>query len=86
MEICAKKYHELLGELKRRRLGNPDLYRRVMKIHGIFESLHKKGLGSDNLLREEFSAIFTEINRIKMEIGNDRNLRSLFDKYSEKNR
>ncbi|MFZ8856498.1 MAG: hypothetical protein ACO2OX_04930 [Candidatus Nanopusillus sp.] len=53
-----------------------------MKIHGIFESLHKKGLSSDKLLKEEFPAILTELNNIKREIGNNQNLRSLFAKYS----
>ncbi len=84
MGTCAKKYHELLEELKGKRLGSQDLYRRVMKIHSIFESLHKKGLSSDELLRKELSDMFTEINSIKKEIGNDQNLRFLFVRYSEK--
>ena len=74
MGRCANIYGSLLEELKRNRLENTDLYKRVMKIHGIFESLHKKGLNSDKLLNEEFPAIFTELNNIKRE--------TLFVKYS----
>ncbi|NAZ25970.1 MAG: hypothetical protein GU343_00300 [Nanoarchaeota archaeon] len=74
MGRCANICGSLLEELKRNRLENTDLYKRVMKIHSIFESLHKKGLSSDKLLKEEFPAIFTELNNIKGE--------TLFVKYS----
>jgi archaellum component FlaC len=82
MERCANIYGSLLEELKRNRLENTDLYKRVMKIHGIFESLHKKGLSSDKLLKEEFPTIFTELNNIKRETEHNQYLHSLFVKYS----
>jgi DNA repair exonuclease SbcCD ATPase subunit len=82
MGRCANIYHALLEELKREGYEKTDLYRRVAKIHNIFESLHKKGLSSDKLLREEFPAILNELNNIKREMGNNQYLRSLFNKYS----
>ncbi len=83
MGICADKYHKLLEELKRNRPEDTYLYRRVMEMYGIFEFLHKNGLSSTELLIKKFSDMFTEINRIKMGIGNNQNLRSLFFKYSQ---
>ncbi|MFZ8800781.1 MAG: hypothetical protein ACO2ON_01195 [Candidatus Nanopusillus sp.] len=66
---CTNKYHKLLEELKRNRLENTDLYRRVKKIHDICEFLHKNGLGSDKLFYEGVSIISSESTNIKREIG-----------------